>query len=190
LSNDLAAKEYIVKKVLSGDTIQLDTGDIIKYIGAEAPGMALKDGGSEFFAKEARKYNHKLVFMKKVRLEYDQERKDKEGRILAYVFVKKTFVNAELIKLGYAKANIVPPNEKYRTAFLDHEKKASQTEKGIWQEKKRDTEASYIGNKRAYIFHRPSCKSVEKIPDKNKIVFRNRSDAIKIGYVPDKVCKP
>ena len=96
--------------------------------------------------------------MKKVRLEFDKERKDKEGRMLAYVFVKNVFVNAELIKLGYAKTNIVPPNDKYKNMFLDYEKKAKQSEKGLWQETKKDTETSYIGNKRSYAFHRPSCK--------------------------------
>jgi methylphosphotriester-DNA--protein-cysteine methyltransferase len=62
--------------------------------------------------------------------------------------------------------------------------------KGLWQEKKGDSEKYNIGNKRTYVFHRPSCKSVAKISEKNRIVFRNRLDAIKIGYVPDKLCKP
>ena len=74
--------------------------------------------------------------------------------------------------------------------FLDYEKKAMQSEKGLWQEKKKDTETYYIGNKRTYVLHRPSCNLVDKIPEKSKIIFRNRSDAIKIGYVPDKTCKP
>jgi len=189
LSSGLVAKEYLVKKVIDGDTIQLDTGETVKYIGVEAPQINLKEG-SAFFAKEAKKYNNQLVFMKKVRLEFDKEQKDTEGRILAYVFVKKTFVNGELVKLGYAKAHIVPPNEKYKNMLLDYEKKAMQTDKGLWQENKKGTEAFYVGNKRIYVFYQPSCKSVPKIPEKNRIIFRNRSDAIKIGYVPDKVCKP
>jgi micrococcal nuclease len=156
LSNIAYAKEYVVKKIIDGNTIQLDTGETVKYIGIEAPKINLKEGGSEFFAKETKKYNQKLVFMKKVRLEFDKEKTDKEGRTLAYVFVKKVFVNAELVKLGYAKASIIPPNEKYKNMFLDYEKKAMQSEKGLWQEKKKDTETYYIGNKRAYILHRPS----------------------------------
>jgi micrococcal nuclease len=190
LSNIAYAKEYVVKKIIDGNTIQLDTGETVKYIGIEAPKINLKEGGSEFFAKETKKYNQKLVFMKKVRLEFDKEKTDKEGRTLAYVFVKKVFVNAELVKLGYAKASIIPPNEKYKNMFLDYEKKAMQSEKGLWQEKKKDTETYYIGNKRTYVLHRPSCNLVDKIPEKSKIIFRNRSDAIKIGYVPDKTCKP
>jgi micrococcal nuclease len=190
ISNILYGKEYVVNKVINGDTIQLDNGETVKYIGIETPELNVKEGGSEFFARQASRYNQKLVFMKKVRLEFDTEKKDKEGRMLAYVFVKNVFINAELIKLGYARTKIVPPNDKYKNMFLDYEKKAQQSEKGLWQETKKDTETSYIGNKRSYVFHRPSCKYVDKIPEKSKIIFRNRADAIKIGFIPDKMCNP
>jgi micrococcal nuclease len=190
ISNIAHSKEYVVNKIINGDTVQLDTGEIVKYIGIETPELNVKEGGSEFFAKQASRYNQKLVLLKKVRLEFDKEKKDKEGKMLAYVFVKNLFVNAELIKLGYARTNIVPPNDKYKNMFLDYEKKAKQSEKGLWQETKKDTETCYIGNKRSYTFHRPSCKSIDKIPEKSKIIFRSRTDAIKIGYIPDKMCKP
>jgi micrococcal nuclease len=190
ISDIVCGKEYVVSKVIDGDTIQLDNGETVKYIGIETPELNLKEGGSEFFARQAVKYNQKLVFMKKVRLEFDTEKKDKEGRTLAYVFIKNVFVNAELVKLGYAKTSIVPPNDKYKNVFLDCERKARQSEKGLWQETKQDTETYYIGNKRSYAFHRPSCKYVDKIPEKSKIIFRNRADAIKIGFIPDKTCKP
>jgi micrococcal nuclease len=183
-------KEYVVNKIINGDTIQLDTGEIVKYIGIEAPELNMKEGGPEFFARQASRQNQRLVLLKKVRLEFDKEKKDSEGRMLAYVFVKNVFVNAELIKLGYAKTNIVPPNDKYKNMFLDYEKKAKQSEKGLWQEAKKDTETFYIGNKRSYAFHRPSCNLIDKIPEKSKIIFRNRADAIKVGFIPDKMCKP
>jgi len=183
-------KDYVVRKILDGDTIQLETGEVVRYIGVDAPELFLKEGGSEFFAREAAKYNKKLVLLKKVRLEYDVEKRDRSGRILAYVYVKNVFVNAELVKNGYARAAIKPPNTKHKDTFLDLQKKAMEEEKGLWQERKKDTESYYIGNKRTYVLHRPSCKLVPKIPEKSKIVFRNRLDAIKIGYVPDKVCKP
>jgi micrococcal nuclease len=190
ISSIAHGKEYVVNKIINGDTIQLDTGEIVKYIGIEAPEFNMKEGGPEFFARQASRQNQKLVLLKKVRLEFDKEKKDSEGRTLAYVFVKNVFVNAELIKFGYAKTNIVPPNDKYKNMFLDYEKKAKQSEKGLWQEAKKDTETFYIGNKRSYAFHRPSCKLIDKIPEKSKIIFRNRADAIKIGYIPDKACKP
>jgi micrococcal nuclease len=183
--------EYLVKKVISGDTIQLESGEIVRYLGINAPELyRRKEGGAEFYAREALKYNKKLVFMKKVRIEYDVEKKDSQGRLLGYVFVKSLFVNGELVKLGYARAVVKPPNVKYRDLLVDYQKKAAEQEKGLWQEKKRDSEESYIGNKRSYQLHRPSCKLVGKIPEKNRIIFRSRADAIRIGYVPCKQCKP
>lgn len=184
------SKEYVVRKVIDGDTIQLDTGETVKYLGIEAPQLQTKDGGTEFYAKEALKYNKRLVFLKKVRLEFDHDKKDPQGRLLAYVFVKNLFVNAELVKLGYARASVKPPNIKHRKMLTDLEKKAVEGEKGLWQEKKKDTEPYYVGNKRTYTLHRPSCKYVSKIPEKDKIIFRNRADALKIGYTPDRYCKP
>lgn len=187
---NVMAKDYTVKKVIDGDTIQLESGETVRYLGIDAPELFTKEGGAEFYAREAARYNKKLVFMKKVRLEFDVEKKDNYGRLLAYVFVKDVFVNAELVKHGYAKAYIKPPNEKYKDILLANQKKAMNEEKGLWQEKKRDTESYYIGNKRTYTLHRPSCPLAKKISDKNRIIFRNRMDAIKIGYTLCKQCKP
>ncbi|MDD5244223.1 MAG: thermonuclease family protein [Syntrophorhabdaceae bacterium] len=184
------SKDYVVRKVIDGDTIQLDTGETVRYLGIEAPRLKTKEGGAEFYAKEALKYNKRLVFMKKVRLEFDHDKKDPQGRLLAYVFIKNLFVNAELVKLGYARASVKAPNVKYQRILTNLEKKAVEGEKGLWQEKKKDTESYYVGNKRTYTLHRPSCKYVSKIPAKDKIIFRNRADALKIGYTPDKYCKP
>jgi micrococcal nuclease len=183
------ARDSVVRKIINGDTVQLETGEIVRYIGVAAPELNRKEG-AEFYARQAVAYNKKLVFMKKVRLEFDTKKKDEKGNLLAYVFVKKTFVNADLIRNGYARSDVAGPNTKYRDTLLDAERKAKTDDKGIWSEKKQDTEKQYIGNKRTSAFHRPTCKAVEKIPEKSRIVFHNRSDAIKIGYVPCKICKP
>jgi micrococcal nuclease len=183
-------KEYVVKKVIDGDTIQLESGEVVRYLGIDTPELFSKEKGPEFYAQEAARYNKKLVFLKKVRLEFDVEKKDNYNRLLAYVFVKNIFVNAELVRLGYAKANIKPPNLKYKDMLLKLQQKAMEEEKGLWQENKRNTETHYIGNKRSYVLHKPSCSLVDKISDNNRIIFRNRIDAIKIGYTPCKICKP
>lgn len=184
------SKDYVVRKIIDGDTIQLDTGETVKYLGIEAPKLNTKEGGPEFYARDAARYNKRLVFMKKVRLEFDRDKKDPQGRLLAYVFVKNLFVNAELVKLGYARAAVRSPNIKYQETLARLEKKAIEEDRGLWQETKKDTESFYVGNKRTYTLHRPSCKYVGKIPAKDKIIFRNRADALKIGYTPDKYCKP
>jgi micrococcal nuclease len=190
LSAPCFAKEYTVSKVLDGDSIVLDTGEQVRYLGIDAPELGKQAGGPQFYAKEATAFNKQLVLLKKVRLEFDMERHDAYGRLLAYVFVKDLFVNAELVKRGYARATIKPPNVKYKDLLIKYQKEAMSKEIGLWQEKKSDTASYYVGNKRTYVFHRPDCPYAAKIPEKNRIIFRNRFDAIKIGYTPDKRCKP
>ncbi|MEN6617777.1 MAG: thermonuclease family protein [Syntrophorhabdus sp.] len=184
------AKDYVVRKIIDGSTVQLESGEIVKYIGVAAPELNRKEGGAEFYARQSVYANKKLVLLKKVRLEFDAKKKDEAGNMLAYVFVKKTFINADLIRNGYARAEVAAPNVKYKDVLLDAEKKAIADDKGIWLEKKKDTEIYYVGNKRTSTFHRPQCKTIEKLPDKSKMIFHKRSDAIKIGYVPCKTCKP
>jgi micrococcal nuclease len=185
-----AGKEVVVKRVIDGDTIQLESGEIVRYLGIDAPELHTKEGAREFYAKEATRYNKKLVLLKKVRLEYDVEKKDQHGRTLAYVFVKNLFVNGELVKHGYARAAVKVPNTKYQDLLLGFQQKAIAEEKGLWQEGKKETESTYVGNKKSYTLHRPSCPLGAKIGDKNRIVFRSRVDAIKIGYTPCRKCKP
>lgn len=183
-------QEYLVTKVIDGDTVLLENGSVVRYLGIAAPHLHKGKVEAEFFAREAVRENKSLVLMKKVRLEFDVDKKDEEGRLLAYVFVKDLLVNGELIRLGYAHAAVSPPDVRYKDLFLRYEKNASKKYLGLWQENKAATERSYVGNKHSYVFHRPSCPLVGKIPEKNKIIFRNRTDPIGIGYVPCKVCKP
>ena len=85
------------------------------------------------FGKEASDYLTRLIGGKKVRLEYDVGHLDKYGRTLAYVYLKDgTFVNALLVKNGYATVMTVPPNVKYADTFIKLERKARNKNKGLW----------------------------------------------------------
>lgn len=183
-------QEFPVAKVIDGDTILLENGETVHYLGIEAPRAKSKEGGAEFFAREAVRENKSLVLNKKVRLEFDVDKKDREGRLLAYVYVKNLFINGEMVRLGFARAAVASPNVKYRNLLLGYQKEASARSAGLWQEGKKESEPYYVGNKRTYVFHKPNCPLAAKIPEKYKIVFRSRSDPIQIGYVPCKKCRP
>ena len=169
-------QEYLVTKVIDGNTILLENGSVVRYLGVSAPHLHRIKVEGDFFARETVRENKSLVLLKKVRLEFDVEKKDSEGRLLAYVSVEGLFVNGELIRPGYARAAVSPPNVRYRNLLLRCEKDASKKYLGLWQESKAATEQYYVGNKRSYIFHRPSCTLVSKSPARNKIVFRTRTD--------------
>ncbi len=183
-------KEYVVTKIIDGDTIVLDNGQIIHYLGIEAPHLKKNEGGPQFFSREAAKFNKSLVLLKKVRLDIDGDKKDEQGRLQAYVYVKNLFINGELVRLGYARVNMHSPDVRHRDLLLRSQREAEERYAGLWQETKSETEPYYVGNKRSYTFHKPSCPLSNKIPEKNRIIFRSRADAIRIGYTPCKQCKP
>src|SRR5665648_371635 len=109
---------FNVTKVVDGDTFWVDDGSEkglkIRLIGVDAPesrNAFRKIVG--YFGKESKQYMISLISGKKVRLEYDVDHIDQYGRTLAYVYLQSgIFVNAELVKQGYAMVMTVPPNVK------------------------------------------------------------------------------
>lgn len=94
-----------VTRVIDGDTIEVDIGGVlykVRYIGIDTP--ELDDERPEFcaLAQEATRYNRQLVEGKEMRLEKDVSETDHYGRLLRYVYVGDTFVNAELVSAGLA----------------------------------------------------------------------------------------
>ena len=70
---------------------------------------------------------------KEVRLEYDQTRRDRYNRILAYVYLTDgTFLNAEIIKQGYGFAYTKYPF-KYMEEFRRYEREARENKRGFWR---------------------------------------------------------
>jgi micrococcal nuclease len=83
--------------------------------------------------KDAAAFTRKLIVKKKVRLEFDVERRDKFGRLLAYVYLEDgTFVNAEILKQGYGQVMTHPPNLRYEQLFLKLQQEARQAGRGLW----------------------------------------------------------
>ena len=52
-----------------------------------------------------------------MRLVFDAERRDDYGRLLAYVYLGTSFVNAELVGRGYATTLTIAPNDRYAGQF-------------------------------------------------------------------------
>ena len=126
-----------VVSVVDGDTIQVCCigwkREKVRYIGVNTPETKHPTKGVEYFGKEASEANRKLVDGKTVRLEFDVEQRDRYGRLLAYVFLKDgTFVNAWLVKWGYAQVMTVLPNVKHQDLFLKLQREAREARRGLW----------------------------------------------------------
>ncbi len=130
LSTPVTAK---VSRVVDGDTIELDNGQKVRYIGIDTPETVDPRKPVQCFGKEASKKNKELVEGKTVRLEKDVSDKDKYGRLLRYVYVGDLFVNLELVKQGFAHSYTYPPDVKYQEEILAAEQEAREASRGLWQ---------------------------------------------------------
>jgi micrococcal nuclease len=133
------SKWYQVSKIVDGDTFWIINAngqeEKIRLIGVDAP-ESRKSGKKEigYYGKESKAYVTQLLTGKKVRLEYDVSKYDRYKRTLAYVYLENgTFLNAFLIKNGYASVMTVPPNVKYADLFVQLQKEARDKKKGLWK---------------------------------------------------------
>ncbi|MBD3264572.1 MAG: hypothetical protein GF375_05690 [Candidatus Omnitrophica bacterium] len=132
-----AEQKVSVKEVIDGDTIVTEGGETIRYIGIDCPEEGYYQDGKfiaepQPFFEEALEANREMVEGKTVSLEFDTVKKDEFGRTLAYVYIDGKMVNAEMIKKGYARADISYPNTSYKKEFLQLEADAQSKEVGIW----------------------------------------------------------
>lgn len=139
--------DILVKRVIDGDTLQLETGERVRLIGIDTPEMHESDKlyrdsqrtkqdvrTIQELGRRAYEFTRKLVEGKRVVLEFDVEKYDKYSRLLAYVYLKDdTFVNAEIVKQGYASLMTIPPNVKYADLFLKLYQEARKNRRGLWK---------------------------------------------------------
>ena len=121
-------------RVIDGDTIEIQGGDRVRYLGIDAPETVHPSKPVEYFGREATEKNRELVEGKRVRLEKDAQDRDEYGRLLRYVWLDDIMVNAELVRLGYAYSYSLPPNAKYQKLFLQLEREAREQGLGLWAE--------------------------------------------------------
>jgi micrococcal nuclease len=125
---------HTVTKVIDGDTFWIDKKEKVRLIGVDAPesrNTGRKKVG--YYGKEAKAFLKSYLLGKKVRLKYDVTRTDRYQRTLAYVYLEDgTFLNAELVKQGYAMVYTVPPNVQYADEFLELQVEARENGRGLW----------------------------------------------------------
>ena len=123
-----------VERVVDGDTIVLAGGERVRYIGVDTPESVKPGTPVQCFAKKASAFNERLVDGERVRLRYDAERRDRYGRTLAYVYRLRDglFVNAELVRRGYARTLTIPPDVSHAGEFARLARSARARGRGLW----------------------------------------------------------
>jgi len=140
-------KLYYVSRVVDGDTLKLSGGERVRLIGVDTPEVHYSDkllrdakkSGKDIayiqaMGKKASEFTKSLCADKRVRLEFDAEKRDRYGRLLAYVYLEDgTFVNAKIIEEGYGQVMTIPPNVKYADLFLQLQREARENARGLWK---------------------------------------------------------
>ena len=179
-----------VRWVNDGDTVALDDGRKLRYLGINTPEIDYERQQGQPYAYVAKRFNRKLVDGKKIRLEFEQKKTDRYGRILAYVFLTDgTFVNRQLLTKGYGYFYPSKLPGKYDDLLLKTQREAMSAETGIWRQWREPGKGkSYLGNRRSKRFHLPDCPNGKKISGKNRHRFKTMWDAFYEGYAPAKGC--
>jgi micrococcal nuclease len=130
----LGGEWRVVLRVVDGDTLILDGQERVRLIGVDTPESVDPRRPVEAFGKEAAAFTRRMAEGKRVRLAYDQQRTDRYGRTLAYVYLEDgTFLNAEIIRQGYGHAYTRFPFP-YAEEFLQYEREARAARRGLWAE--------------------------------------------------------
>jgi micrococcal nuclease len=208
--------EAEVIKVVDGYALEVfvkgqKKSEIVRLIGAGLPDLKKDKKTIQEMGKIASQVTENWVKGKKIFLEFDVEKRDRYGRLLAYVHVPfkgggipcKILFNQILVSGGYAQVYTFPPNVKYKDRFLKTQREARKNKKGFWgnkwadvkpREEKKSKDVSgfsilYIVSKNSKVYHNPNCKWAKSIKEENIIKFHNKKEAGK-GRRACKVCKP
>jgi len=126
-----------VKLINDGDTITLENGKRVRFIGMNTPEMNYSDKNkSEPYAVKAKALVQRYIKVgDKVHLVFDKTKYDKYGRILAYVYSKTgRHLNLLLLQSGLAKQWVVGKNDRFWKCFQTAEKTARLGRKGLWSD--------------------------------------------------------
>ncbi len=182
----------VVQEVLTGDSVRLEGGKTLKYIGVESPPMQSTIPLLREYGVASREYNKSSVEGKTVTIEWDSQVRNNQKQLIGYVFLEDgTFLNEDIVKNGHARVRIHPPNIRYSETLRRAELLAAKEKKGLWEKEAKNPylDSRYIGEKNTKIFYFPNSPELDRIPQAHLVKFRTRVDAKAAGYRPCPTCK-
>lgn len=127
--------DVAVERVVDGDTVVVSGGRHVRLIGVDTPETKDPRRPVGCFGREASRFTTSLLPAGTVvRLVGDVEEDDQYGRLLAYVYRRADglFVNAELVRRGYAQPLTIPPNLAHSDEFVTLAAEARLAGRGLW----------------------------------------------------------
>ena len=170
--------------VRDGDTIELDDGRVVRYIGIDTPEVG------EPGADSATALNRQLVDGKTVKLAYGYDRIDRYGRTLAVFYIDDLMVNEEIVRAGWAWCYFFDGNLTPAPTLLLALQEAMRERRGLWKTPHEETADYYVASFSAFRFHRPECPAVAGIKLHNRMVIPVKDSAFYAGFAPCANCRP
>jgi micrococcal nuclease len=133
-----ATDQATVVRVIDGDTVEVAIGgrdERVRLLGIDTPESVDPDRPVECHGPEASALTHSLLpDGTSVRLERDQEARDRYGRLLAYLFRADDglFVNEAILAAGEAEILSIEPNHAYAARLAGAADGARATGAGLW----------------------------------------------------------
>jgi micrococcal nuclease len=125
----------LVTRVVDGDTVEARIGsevEDVRLIGVDTPETVKPETPVQCFGPRASDFTHGLLEGRRVRLVFGAERRDVYGRLLAYVYLGRRFVNAALVRRGLARTLTIPPNDRFAPRLRRLELRAARAGRGLW----------------------------------------------------------
>ena len=128
-----------VVQIVDGDTVDIRIGgrvERVRLIGVDTPETKKPGVPIECFGPEAtRRLTELLPPGSEVVVERDVEPRDDYGRLLLYVhrFPDGLFVNADLVRRGFARPLSIPPNTTFTREFSEIAHRAETEKIGLWK---------------------------------------------------------
>ncbi len=105
----------------------------MRLLGINTPEMARDDRPGEPLASKAGTHLSQIIQGKLVQLVFDQEKRDRYGRLLAHIYLRDgRWINAEMIESGMAHVYTFAPNFRHCDKLLQKEREARAAKRGIW----------------------------------------------------------
>jgi micrococcal nuclease len=185
-----ATYDAVVTRVIDGDTIEVRLGDHlekVRYIGINTPEIHSPTRGREPYGETSAWANSNLVNGQAVRLVLDVQPRDRFGRLLAYVYVGNQFINAELVRRGYAEVATYPPNVRHYAEFVELQRQARSAQLGLWGDPA--AVATYearpsgvVGVHRLRVYLHPSDPNAYARDPSELVYFESPQEARAAGY--------
>ena len=159
LTGNMIRQEFIVSKVIDGDTIQLENGLKVRLLGINTPEKNM------IYYEEAKEFLKKKIENRTIEIETNPENKiDKYDRVLAYVFLDGKFINKEILENGLGNLYYYEKDKHY--SELKNAKNYAQTNNlGIWEKSENFGCLSLIELKYT---EKKSCSNQEQLIINNK----------------------